>query len=578
MLDNRNVYSLSFFLAFCLLIGASARSTAQDLTAIGAIGQEKAFQLSGGVTAHQTLYHAHGIAQRRDPYAYYLSGNLNLALYGWNIPVSFIYSNQHSSFSQPFNRYALHPTYHGLTGHFGYTSMTFSNYTLNGHLFLGAGIDWNPEGKLQKLRISAMYGRLQKAIVPDTLLRTTEHPAFRRMGFGLKIGYGTAHDFIDFILFHASDDMNSLPYILDSLSILPQENLVLGINAGKTLANKLVLKTEFASSAITRDIRAKENSTGSIFSRMSKLYVPRQSSSYYHAFKAGITYQGGFYTLGAGYERIDPGYQTLGAYYFNQDLENMTANGTMSLIKNKVNVSTQVGIQHNNLKQDQISSMQRLIGSINISYMATQKLNIQSTYSNFQTFTNYRSPFERIHQLTPYDDLDTLDYTQLSQSSNLSVGYLLSNNEKGRHYIHTNLSCQTTSDQQVQTVSTNFYHLNTIYNYHATLISTRISLGFNGAKNTSQNVRSVTYGPTIAVNKTAFDKKLMNTLTSSWNTTSSEAKYVNRIWSLRLNSKYTLKKKHQFNVSLVGINRTNLSNQEKSFTELTGTLGYSYQF
>jgi len=35
---------------------------------------------------------------------------------------SYIFSNQQSSFQQPFNQYGLHPTYKWITGHIGYAA------------------------------------------------------------------------------------------------------------------------------------------------------------------------------------------------------------------------------------------------------------------------------------------------------------------------------------------------------------------------------------------------------------------------------------------------------------------------
>lgn len=126
---------------------------------------------------------------RRDPYSYFLSGNLNFDLYGWSVPLSFTYSNQNLGYQQPFNQYGIHPTYKWATLHLGYSSMNFSPYTLSGHVFKGIGVELRPEGKFS---YSAMYGRLQRAVELDTLIDLSDtqqsaQPAFRRMGYGFKV-------------------------------------------------------------------------------------------------------------------------------------------------------------------------------------------------------------------------------------------------------------------------------------------------------------------------------------------------------------------------------------------------------
>lgn len=112
-----------------------------------------------------------------------------------------------------------------------------------------------------------------------------------------------------------------------------------------------------------------------------------------------------------GYERIDLEYRTLGAYYFNNDLENITVNTTTALFQGKVSLGLNVGLQKNNLDKEKISSMQRMVGSANIGYAASERLNLNASYSNFQTFTNIRPQFEQQNQLTPYQNLDTLNFT-----------------------------------------------------------------------------------------------------------------------------------------------------------------------
>src|SRR5688572_17405042 len=83
------------------------------------IGKEKPIKISGGVSLTQIAYGVSGIESRRSPYSYFASGNLNVSLYGFSIPLSFSLSNQNVTFQQPFNQFALHPTYKWATAHVG---------------------------------------------------------------------------------------------------------------------------------------------------------------------------------------------------------------------------------------------------------------------------------------------------------------------------------------------------------------------------------------------------------------------------------------------------------------------------
>lgn len=553
---------------------ASFDAVSQNLETIG---KEKPLTVTGGISANQIFYTAQGIESRRDPYSWFLNGNINFSLYGWSIPLSFSYSNQQVSFQQPFNQYSIHPTYKWITGHIGYTSMSFSPYTVNGHIFLGAGVDVAPEGKW---KFSALYGRFLKAVEADTLLENVI-PSYKRMGYGFKASYGDNGNFADIILFHAEDDKNSIAAIPDSLSIFPEENLVLSIGAGKTFFNHFVLRGEFATSAITRDVRTPKADHNHPLAQTSWVYQSRTSSSYYNAFKAALDFQQDYYTIGIGYERIAPQYRTLGAYFFNNDLENITINGATTLLQDKVNIAASAGTQRDNLDNSKISTLRRMVGSLNINYTPSEKLNLSSSYSTFQSFTNIRSQFVDINQLTPYDNLDTLNFTQLSTSASLNALWAFGRNDQRKQNLNFNLNYQKATDKQddvIQNTGMRFYNFNTMYSVSFVPQQTTLSLSFNTTINQGA-ISSETLGPTAAVSKALLEKKLRATLSSAYNHTYSGGTRINSILNFRLNGSLTLQKKHNITTSVAVVNRdSRMQETSRSFTEYTGTLGYSYSF
>lgn len=542
-----------------------------------AIGNENPLTVSGGLSINQIFYGVKGIDSRRDPYSYYASGNINFGLYGWSVPLSFSLSNQGVSYQQPFNQYGLHPTYKWVTAHIGYASMTFSPYTLNGHLFQGVGVDLAPG---EKFKFSAMYGRLLKAVEADTLNENAPTPAFKRMGYGFKAHYGDSKYFGEVSLFRAKDDSTSIAYVPEDEGILPQENLVISLSGGVTFFQKIQLKAEFANSALTRDTRALEGGGRGIFG--GALFTPRISTSYYKAIKSSLTYSGSGYNLGIGYERIDPEYRTLGAYFFNSDLENITVNGATAFAGGKINVSANVGTQRDNLDGSKISTMRRWVSALNVGFTPNEKFNMSGSYSNFQTFTNIRSQFVDINQLTPYDNLDTLNFTQISQNLNFNANYVLPGSEKKRQNLSANVSIMKAADEQggvQQNTGSTFYNLNTAYSLNLVPKNLTLSASINYSQNKALSTKSSTLGPTVSVSKTMFDKKLRVTGSYSLNNTYMDGSMTNRVNSVRGNASYSLRKKHNFNLSVVALNRaTKQETGANDFTEFTGTLGYSYSF
>jgi hypothetical protein len=572
-------YATGLRLACCIfVIGAFFQSDVYSQN-LETIGKEKPIKISGGVSLSQIGYAASGIDSRRDPYSYYATGNLNVSLYGWSVPLSFSYSNQGVSFQQPFNQFSMHPTYKWITLHAGFTSMNFSPYTVGGHLFSGVGVDATPTNKL---RISALYGRFLKAVQPDTTAGSRVQAAYDRYGYGMKVGYGDGKDFVEAIVFRAQDEQQSIRFVPETQGILPQENLVLGFTGGKSLFQKLLLRFEWATSAITRDTRAGQTTTENPLGSVGGLFTPRTSSSYYNAMKANVTYQGNGYSVGMGYERIDPQYRTLGSYFFNNDLENITVNAATALLQGKVNLSANVGTQRDNLDESKATTMKRVVTALNVAFAPSQKFNLSVSYSSFQSFTNVRSQFVNINRLTQFDFLDTLNFTQVSQNANINSMYQLGNNKNRRQTISLNLTAQGASDKQGQVEQNSglrFYNFNSSYSLSLTPQSFTLSTSFNLSMSDGVASQSRTFGPTVAVTKQFFEKKLRTSASISHNESYANGLHTGSILNGRLSGNVSIKKKHNINLSTVVVNRNSVQEgAAKSFTEFTATLGYVYSF
>jgi hypothetical protein len=373
------------------------------------IGKASPLKISGGFNATGIGYAASGLTARRDPFNYFLTGNLNFEIYGMSVPLTFSYSNQNASFRQPFNQFSIAPSFKWAKAYLGYHNLTYSSYSLVGHIFSGAAIELTPN----KFRFSAMYGRLNQAVEEDTIRNTL--PAFRRMGFAVKAGYGDNQNSIDIVLFRAQDEINSLQTVPVKSQILPAENLVLSMLGRKKLGQHFSFIGEVATSAITRDTRVEkiELEKPNAFSYVGGLFTPRASSEYYNALKSSLAYTGNLINIQLNYERVDPGYQSLGAYFFNNDIENITVSTSVRLLKNKLDLSANVGTQRNNLNETKVSGTNRTIAAFNFNYNPNQKWNANGSYSNFTTFTRVRPRFDPFFK----NDLDSLNFYQINQNA-----------------------------------------------------------------------------------------------------------------------------------------------------------------
>ncbi len=538
------------------------------------LDKEKWMRYNGGVSANAVYYD--GTANRQN-LTYYLSGNLNFNIAGlYNIPLSFTYSNQVFDFPNPFkfNRLSLHPSYKWATAHIGDVSMTFSPYTLAGHQFTGGGFDLNPEGKFQ---VSAMYGRFLKATEYNF-----EEPraitVYKRMGYGVKAAYDFDFMKLGAILFKASDETSSLenPFPIE-LGLSPKENAVLSLEAQFRAFNNAQIRVEYAISGVTEDSRLTDVRQKN--GLLSFLLNENISTNYYRALNASFDYPAGNGTLGVGYERIDPNYKTLGAYYFNNDLENITINANQALFDNKLNLSVNAGLQQDNLDKAKSSDQQRVVSSINANYTASEQLGINASYSNFQSYTNIRDQFDYINQVDALDNVDTLNYRQISQNANLGVNYILKKTETKQHSTNLNLVYQNSSNEQegeaIEGGENSFYNGVAAYTLGYPKRALNISFAANISYNTVSDDDTMTLGPTFAIGKQFFEKKLRTNFSSSYNRAYSNGDEQNKVFNFRLGSNYSILQKHNLSLNFMALFRNSTLNAGR---DLTITFGYSYAF
>lgn len=545
------------------------------------LGVKKGFDISGSINLNSVGYYAHGIEQRRDPFNWFLTGSLNVKLFGYDAPFSFSYSNANTSFSQPFNQFSFQPQYKWVKTYIGYNSMNLSNYTLAGHVFLGGGVELSPG----KWRFSAMYGRLKKA-VPFDLEDSTQHylAAFKRMGYGFKVGYDNNGDAVSFTLFTAEDDVNSIPFVLQESLLTPMKNVALSLAVRKKIGTNCFVEAEYGISSLITDVRANAESD-SVSVKSSNLiqgFLPENATSrYFDALNASVGYQGSIFSLSLRFERIAPEYQTLGAYYFNNDMRNITIVPSVRLLQNKLNLAANVGFQRNNLDDARASTTERFVGSMNANYVPDEKWNFACSYSNFSSYTNMRPLADPFFQ----NNLDTLNFYQVSQTLSGTVVRTVGNRQKPQNIMVT-ISYQAANDESAYEggdVQSNFFTSNMAYSYAVVSSQTTMGAGANVYANNAGGIKTTYWGPMVNVTQSLFDKEVRVSWACSYNKTSGNGIESSPVLNNRLGVTFTphgdsKSGRHNFSCGLNLVNRLKDTAQQKAFSELTGTVSYTYIF
>ena len=544
------------------------------------ITTSKPLKISGALSASGVYYNSN-TNNSREPFTYYLQGAMNFNIYSFSIPISYSYSNQGENLGYKlpfnFNRLSLHPKYKWITAHIGSVSMTFSPYTLNGHQFTGGGVDLTPPGDF---KISAMSGRLLKATEDDGEPNTL--PAFNRMGYGLKTMYEKDKYKIGLIGFYAKDNINSISQIPEERDILPKENLVLSLNGEVKINTNFSVQAEYASTAITKDLRAEEDDSGKT-GIASFLFNNRSSTEYYTALKTALNYTLNRTSVGLGYERIDPGYETLGAYFFNNDFENITLNAASSFFKDKLGLAFNIGYQQDDLNNQKANNTNRIVGAVNANLALSEKVNISSSYSNFRTYTNVKpNQFDDINDEDLLDnEFEDFNYRQLSQTADLNINWTLLSNEKQRQNINFNYNLNDVANEQGGVVrigdGSTFHNVNTAYSIGFIPTEIDVTAAINYTYNTIGTEDATTWGPTLSIGKRFFEKTLNARLATSYNAsqnTSSQSAVTN----FRGVVSYVFKEQHNFSLNMIQLFRNTSAGSTPNVNEFTATFGYNYTF
>ena len=542
-----------------LLLGMKP-SYAQNIEEVLAFRKKKPFKISGSISARATLFSSQP-SEARQSFTYQLTGAVNLSLYELlNIPLSFNLNNYGANFSYPSlpNRLSLHPSYKWAKAHIGDVSMSFGPYTLNGHQFTGLGVELSP-GRWQ---VSAMAGRLLKRVDADPNIPSLQ-VGYERWGYGLKTRYEGSTFALGGTVFAARDRDGRISFDIDALGIYPKGNIALGLEGSLSLIKDLKLSLEYGLSRMQQDLRSTE-------------------VSYYQALKADVSYSFVGNTLGVGYERIDPGYATLGAYYFNNDYENLTLNYSRSFFDSKLSLALSGGVQRDDLMGQKQEHNKRFVGSAQVGFTPSEALSASVSLSSFQSYRNLKSSFDYINARTPYDNLDTLQFTQLSHSLDADISWRLKQSEAQTQTLSATLSYQEAADRQGRYIQpgqlTRFMNLGTSYSLDLSALDLTLTGGFNVSNNYADRKAVLTLGPSLSLAKRFLKKQLSTGLSLSYNETQEAGHRLAQVYNLRATAGYRFWGKHGLNASVAYQGRKLLHAVSSPRSSFTSELSYSYSF
>lgn len=530
---------------------------------------KEAVKISGSIGLSGAYYAITGAPAQRDPFYWQLTGSLDITVGQISMPFSATLNQQDRSFTQPFNQYGVSPKFKWVTTHLGYRSMRFSEYSLSGNQFLGAGVELSPEKGI--VRGKMLFGRFAKAVDGYyTDGRVSGSPAFERWGGGFMVEVGKPNKNIGAFLFKGKDDKNSITEFANDATIKPAENLIVGLTGAIQIAKKLDIKGEIDFSAYTRDTRVPETVLEgyTYINNLGSLFYANATSTFNKAIKGEVSYTNKKYKVGLNYRRVDPDYLSMGSVYLNNDMEDIQIQTSFKTLKNKMSVSLSGGLQRNNLSNTKSTEMLRLISAASVTYVINEHWTAMTNFSNFSTES----------QMQVVNSLDTMRFAQVTRSM---TGQFMYNKtfDKIRIASGLNGSYQNAKMFQNDTLNNNSSSelFNANYSVQIGHVKSGLSLttSIGAAKNLTGTNEIATLGPTMVISKRFMKGKLNSSFSVSTLKSFLNGENLGYILNLKSNNNYKINRHHALTNTLSLIQKSANSNIQKQFI---GTIGYNYVF
>lgn len=520
----------------------------------------KKIKWDGVVSANTTFYGTNSTFNKSNPLSANLNSNLTLNIAEVvDVPISFtVGSYQHSSESH-FLQCNISPHYRWATLHAGNINLTFNPYTLAGISFWGIGTELNPG----KFRFSALYGQLTPAVEIDTTGNSLRPASFRRIGYGVKMGYGNGENFIDLIYFHAKDAKTSItswqdPKVQQKLGdaalLTPQENNVVGLSSRLALTDKLNFNMDGGITFLNKNIADTQQTKpkGINISNTNKLQ---------YAGKASLGYNIKDFTISANYERVVSDYTTLGSYFFNNDIENIILSPAGTFSKGKGNYNVSFGIQKNNLDKTKIKTTHRFIGSGNIFYNPTEKWILSANYNNFMT---------REFALQPISDSFLL--RQVNQTFSFTPTYVV-RDSLTTHTFSFTANYNDVNDRNILTKK--FGNMRTAmcsFNHSSLFANNSINSGINLNQIKSFIGNNVQIGATLGYGQSFLQRKINANVNINLNISYVDGQQDGSVLNGSASASYEISSHHflTFNTTLINTN----SKKFDSYAEILGSVTY----
>jgi len=348
--------------------------------------------MSGRIGLNMNVYKRSKLVSSRETFRIRMYAQPKFKIGEVEISTNILVGDYHKKYAQEFNKFGTSVKYKPLTVHVGHHNLNLSPMTLQGHTILGGGLELNAG----IFRFAGTYGRFRRDIDPTMFTDVFARASYNRWGVAGKVGLGTEDNYVDLIVLRVTDNKESLDSAKAGFTT-PAENALLSIATKQRIFKLLELEGEFAVSAFTNNSRedSDDASSFSVAKTAGYLIDRNATTTYAKSITTAATFRNNSRTSESGptsmngimvkaiYERIDPDYKSMGAYYLRNDLQRVRLTAQLRFLQNKLVISPQAGYENNDLDKRRSTRAKRFLGGVNASLRIQQSTFITLSYLNF---------------------------------------------------------------------------------------------------------------------------------------------------------------------------------------------------
>jgi len=600
------IYECFVLCLFALLSGYSVTSVAQQQEP-ATIGDTdiRPVSFSGRLSLLSEAYAVNGIDARKPPGMGQINFSSTFSLFGLRSGINILYSTNDNQLRQSTNQFNFYGSWRWLTLSAGTVSPRFSRYSLSGVAVSGGLIDINPG--VFSLTLAGGKTRRPVAFSTDKAFRES---SFEQWLYAARMGFGK-RERTEFAIsgVYAYDVVGSLEAPLD---IFPSENLNITPEFNLSLfKGKFRAGTNFTVSAFTRDRTGEALEVEEIPSALTDFFAPNSSTRIDYAGEVTTQLDLGVFKLNGAWERVQPGFRSLGLAQLRSDSELLRFRSQLRLAKGKINISGMYSQGRNNLLNTRTTELSRQQGGANVMIRLARSANLLISYMRLGNENRATSLFG--------PNGDELHQYQISQNIMVTPTWFFASPSLS-HSVSLNGSWQELQDKSRMVITgqrpaMGFRSITTGAAYGISFPGgLSVNLSGNYLHNEATQSMSSGYSFNSATGYAFFDKKLMMNLALGWSRNGSEytrilddhelttfirayekfnrlknngddfleGEYVVRQWSqqysLNLSASYRLPNRNSLSLSVRGIASRPGEGDGRQYNEFNAMLRYDHRF